>query len=180
MAKNKKSREARRERPHFNAVDAMIVILVIVAVVGVYFRYNIIDLLRADPANDEYVVAFEIENIRYTTPSYINIGDTVRFASNGETLGTLLSASENVSALNTAPSSIYVVNENGHSDQIFYPEQTRVDATGRILAVGSYSADGGFYVGGDTYISAGQKISVTTELVTVDIKLTSIEAYLGN
>lgn len=177
MAKLKTSKADRRDRPHFNAVDAMIIILVVFAVIGIYFKYNIIDLLTADSPNDEYIVSFSIKDIRYTTPNYMDIGDTVYFASSGEELGTLLSASENQSVLNTAPSSVYVADGEGSAQQVFYPEQTRVDATGRLLCVGSYTPEGGFCIGGDTYIAAGQTVSVYTERVSVVLTVTSIEAY---
>ena len=178
MKNTKLAKAEKKNTPHFNAVDAMIIILVIVAIVGIYFRHTIVDFLTEGRNDDEYVISFSIEDIRYTTPNYINVGDSVYFASNGELLGTLLSASENQGALDITVGSKYVTDSNGEVHEIFYPkEETRVNAKGRILCVGSYSEEGGFCMGGSTYIAAGQSIEVYTEFVSVNITVTSVELY---
>ncbi|MBQ8140867.1 MAG: hypothetical protein IJ038_04130 [Clostridia bacterium] len=178
MNKIKRSKADRKTAPHFNAVDAMIIILVIVAIVGIYFRHNIIEFLTDDRNDDEYVVSFAIEDIRYTTPNYMNVGDSVYFSSDGELLGTLMSESENQGALNITPASKYFTDSNGEVHEIFYPnEESRVNARGRLLCVGSYNEEGGFCIDGSTYIAAGQSIEVYTEFVSVNITVTSIEIY---
>ena len=180
MSKHKMTKEERKNAPHFNAIDAMIIILVILAIVGIYFRHNILELLSSDKNNDQYVVSFSIEDIRYTTPNYINIGDKVYFASNGELLGTLMSESENQSALNITPASKYFTSSDGKIIEAHYPnEESRVNARGRMLCIGGYNEDGGFCIDGKTYIAAGQAIEVHTEYVTVTITVTSIELYEG-
>ena len=180
MSRVKKDKAARKNRPHFNAIDAMIIILVIVAIVGVYFRYTIVDFLTGDRNVDEYVVSFSIEDIRYTTPNYINVGDNVYFASSGELLGILTSESENnKEPLNITLASEKFTDSDGNIVEVFYPEETRVNAKGRILCKGNYSSSGGFSVDGNEYIAAGQSVEVYTEKVTVTLKITSIERYEG-
>lgn len=178
MSKRKMTKAERKNAPHFNAVDAMIIILVILAIVGIYFRHNILDMLTASKNNDEYVVSFSIEDIRYTTPNYINIGDKVYFASNGALMGTLMSESENQSALNITPASKYFTNSEGKVVEAHYPnEESRVNARGRMLCVGGYNDEGGFCIDGKTYIAAGQTVEIYTEYVTVTVTVTSIELY---
>ena len=180
MSRVKKDKTARKNRPHFNAIDAMIIILVIVAIVGVYFRYTIIDFLTGDRNIDDYVVSFSIENIRYTTPNYMNVGDKVYFASSGELLGTLTSESENnKEPLNITLASENFTDSNGNIVEVFYPEESRVNAKGRMLCKGNYSYAGGFSVDGNEYIAAGQSVEVYTEKVTVTLKKTAIEKYEG-
>ncbi len=178
MSRQKKTKAEKRNSPHFNAVDAMIIILVILAVVGIYFRHNILDILSEGKNNDEYVVSFSIEDIRYTTPNYINVGDKVYFESNGELMGTLMSESANQGALNITPASEYFTDSSGKVVEAHYPnEESRVNARGRMLCVGGYNSDGGFCIDGKTYIAAGQTVEVYTELVTVTLTVTSIELY---
>ena len=178
MSKEKKSKAERKNTPHFNAIDAMIIIFAITIIVGVYFRYNIMDVLTESRNDDEYVVSFSIEDIRYTTPNYITVGNKVYFASSGELLGTLLSASENQGALNVTPASKYFTDSSGKIVEVFYlNEEYRVDAQGRLLCVGSYSDNGGFCIGGNIYVASGQSIQVYTEMVSMTITVTAIEIY---
>ena len=178
MAKIKKTKAERADRPRFNALDAFIIILVLAAVVGVYFRYSIIDLLKSDSNSEKYVITYSLDDIRYTTPSYIKVNDKVYFASDGKLFGTLLSESENQGALNIVPASKEFVDSKGEIKEVFYPNnESRVTAKGRLLCEGYYDEDGGFFVDGNVYIAAGQSVSVRTETVSVTMRVLSIEAY---
>ncbi len=180
MSRKKKNKEEKKNSPHFNAVDALIVILAIIAVVGIYFRYNILDFLSASKNNDEYVVSFSIENIRYTTPNYINVDDKVYFGSDGELFGVLMNESENQGALNITPASEFFTDSSGKVVEAFYPsENSRVDAKGRLLCEGVYDSEGGFSVKGKTHIAPGQTVSVYTEKVTFSLIVTEIAIYEG-
>ncbi len=179
MSRVKKDRADRKKRPHFNAVDAMIIILVIAAIVGVYFRYTIIDFLTKDRNIDNYVVSFSIEDIRYTTPKYVRVGDKVYFESDGELFGTLISESEkNKEPLNITLASKNFTDSKGNIIEVFYPEETRVNAKGRMLCQGSYN-ESGFALDGSRYIAAGQSVDVYTDNVSVTLKIISIERYEG-
>ena len=177
-SKVKKVKTGKANAPHFNVLDAMIIILIIAAVVGIYFRHEIIDLLIDDKNTDEYVVSFSIENVRHTTQSYIHVGDNVYFKSDGELMGSLMSASENELSLDIAPALAYFTNSSGEIKAVRYPdEQSRIDASGRLLCKGNYDENGGFSIDGDTYIAAGQSIEVYTEKVTFVLKVVSIDIY---
>lgn len=180
MSKVKKDKAVLKNRPRFNAVDAMIIILVIAAIVGVYFRYTIIDFLTRDRNIESYVVSYSIEDIRYTTPNYISVGDKVYFESDGELMGELISESEkNKEPLNITLASKNFTDSKGNIVEVFYPEETRVNAKGRMLCLGSYSETGGFSLEGNRYIAAGQYVDVYTDNVTVTLKITAIELYEG-
>ncbi len=164
-----------KKSPRFGVLDAVIILLIIVAVVGVYFRYNILELVNGTKNLEDYTVSYSIENIRYTTPNYINTGDEVYFAEDGEHFGTLINASENMGALSITPASEYFTTSNASVVEVFYPDsQSRVDAKGRLTCHGTYSDDGGFLVNGSVFIASGQKINVKTENVTVTIQIDEI------
>lgn len=160
----------------FKALDVVILVLILLAVVGVYFRYNILDTLTGAKNLKDYVISFEIDNVQYKTEDYINIGDKVSY-NNGEELGTIIEASANTkNALIVYPTTVdYVPNGSTLAEELSYPENTRIDAEGRIKCRGSYTADGGFLLKGKTPVSVGDKISVKTELVTVQISVTNID-----
>ena len=179
MAK-KKINEKNKVVPRFTVLDAVIVLVVILAVLGIYFRQTIVDFFSGSDNLKEYAVSYSIKNIRYTTPDYINVGDELYFSSNGELLGTILNDSENMGALALNVASEYMTDSNGKIVKVSYPENTRVDATGRFLCLGKYYSDGGFLVNGSEYIAPGNVINVQTELVTFSITILEINEYNEN
>ena len=168
--------EKTKKSPRFGILDAVIILLIVAVIAGVYFRYQLMDWITAQRNLREYNVTFAIDNIRYTTPNYINVGDEIYFA-NGDTFGTLIEESDGASniKLSITPASESFT-ENGEVFTLFYPnDESRVDVRGRIRCTGTFSADKGFLVNGSTYVAAGQVIRSQTELVTVDLRILSIE-----
>ncbi len=173
-----KKQKKQRNIPRFGVLDAVIILLVIVAVVGVYFRYNIVDLVSGTSNMDEYVVSYSIEDIRYTTPNFINVGDKMYFSDTGEEFGDLIASSGNMAALSVTPASEYFTDKNGALVEVMYPNsQSRVDAKGRLTCVGRFSENGGFFVGGSTFIASGQYIGVNTDYVSVTIRVDEIAVF---
>ena len=165
--------------PRFGILDVIIILLIIVAVVGVYFRYNILDWISSTQNISDYTVSYTVEDIRHTTPSYVKIDDEVYFASSGERLGVLISAEEKSpeALLRTLPASEYFTKTDGTIVKVMYPDdQHRTDAKGRLICQGRYSEESGFLVNGSTYIAPGQKIDVRTELVSITIRIEEITA----
>ena len=168
-----------KKTPRFSVLDAVIILLVIIAVVGVYFRYNIIGFITGAQNLDDYAISYSIKDIRYTTPNYMSVGDEVYFAEDGEHFGTLINASENMGALSITPASKYFTTSNAEVVEVFYPDsQSRVDAFGRLSCRGRYSSDGGFLLNGSVYLAAGQYVNVQTESVSVTIRIEDISFYV--
>ncbi len=178
MKNQKNVSESEKRFPHFGVLDAVIILLVITALVGIYFRYNIMDTILQSKNLKTYTVTFSIDNIRYTTPNYVNIGDEVYFGETGKHFGTLIQESDGMSemAFSLAPASEYFTSEDGQVVKVSYPNnESRVDARGRLNCEGSVSELGGFLVGGSTYIAPGQTVNIRTEKVSVSIRILSIE-----
>ncbi len=163
----------------FGILDVVIILVIIIAVVGVYFRYSIIDFFAGTQSLEKYTISYSIENIRYTTVNYINIGDKVYFADDHDEFGTLTNVAENnIRAVNHTPASELFTKSNGEIVEIIYPnDQSRVDATGRLDCMGRYSDEGEFLVNGSTYISAGQYVNVQTDYVSVTIRIGEIAEF---
>lgn len=160
---------------HFNVVDALIIIVLIAVVLGIYFRFNVVEMFGSKERTEAYNVSFSVDNIRYTTPSYVNVGDKVYFGDTGELFGVLNSESENQSVLSITPASEIFVDSSGNIQEVYYENETRVDAKGRIECQGTYAKDAGFCVGGTRYLAPGQTVEINTELVTFVITITSID-----
>lgn len=178
----KNTTEKSIKSPRFGVLDFVIILLIVVAVIGVYFRYNIIDFFEETQNIKEYSVSFSIKNIRYTTETFIEIGDKVYFVSNGEEFGTLTNPSENTSKpINSKPSTETFTDSKGEIVEVMYPNsESRIDAQGRMICSGRYSDDGGFLVNGSTFIASGQYVDVRTEYVTVTIRIDDIDPIEKN
>ena len=179
MSKVKKEKtEKRANRPRFNVLDAVIILLVIAAVVGVYFRYSILDFLTSDRNSQKYVVSYSIDNMRATTSDYFIVGDKVYFDSDGELFGTLLSESQNKEPLSEGPAYESFADSKGEVHKVPYPDMNnRVSAKGRLLCEGKYNENGGFSVDGKSFVAPGQQIKVYTERVSFTLTVTSVEPY---
>lgn len=168
--------EKEKRTPRFGVLDAVIILLVVFLIAGIYFRSNIIEWVANQRNVREYTVTFAVDNIRYTTPNYINVGDLVTFASSGEEFGTIIEESDGMSniALSVTPAR-ELFTDDGEVIEVFYPNnESRVDVKGRLQCRGTYSEDGGFLVNGSTYLSAGQTVTARTELVTLELRILEI------
>ena len=174
---NVKDNEKNNGGVRFRALDIVIIILILAAVAGIYFRYNILDTLTGRLNQKDYIISFEINDIMYSTENYINIGDKVYYNSgSGENVGKLIEASEDSkNALSVRYAKIDIIPEGEKQVyEAYYPKDTRIDASGRMLCSGTYSVAGGFLLNGTDHVSAGDKLAVRTDLVTVEIVITDI------
>ncbi len=184
MKKNKRQRKE-RTTPRFGVLDAIIILLIVVAVVGVYFRYNIIDFVSATQNLEDYTIEYSIKNIRYSTQRYVDIKDDVYFASDGKYFGWIASASDsNEQYWSWQTTTATFITSSGEIKDVGYPEEdsenSRIDANGRLVCSGKYSSDGEFLVNGTKYIAAGQLIDVKTEYVSVTLCVENISPFEQN
>ena len=167
--------EKSKKLPRFGALDAFIILIAILLIVGVFFRYKLLDAISAQMNLSSYDVSFSVDNVRYTTPDYINIGDEVYFKDTGVKLGEIAKESENMGALTVAPASEIFTDSSGNIIEVHYPNETRVSFSGKLVCSARTSETGGILINGSTYIAPGQEIEVATELVSMTIRVTNIE-----
>ena len=172
--KNKEKKPGRL--PKFHILDAAIIILILSAVLGIYFRYNVFDMLGNYKEQDTAQIVFSVKNIKETTKSFIKINDEVYFKDDGSKLGTIIQGEENSNdaLVGIVPATATFV-ENGNLITVSDPSGTRINATGRIRCKGLFSDDGSFKLNGTEYLSSGQTKVICTELVTVEITILKIE-----
>ncbi len=162
-----------------NALDIFIIILVIVSIVGIVYRQYTSKLPTKTEAEGAYEVYFSVKDISFTVPSYLNTDDNIYFES-GEFFGKLLNNNDvdTTSALVVTSASVVLTDENGDYVSTMYPDGSRVDANGSILCKCTKTEDGRYLLGGTRYITPGESISVRTELVDLEITVTSIAEYI--
>ena len=164
--------------PKFKILDAVIILLILVSVLGIYFRYNIMDIISSARNLESYAVSYSIENMRSTTAECMDVGDKLYFADDGTELGSFINGSDNTGLFSLrAPTTQSFTKANGETVDLRYPNENRIDVQGRFVCRGRYSDDGSFLVNGTRHISNGQLISIHTEMVTVTLKIHGIEAH---
>ncbi|MBE6667008.1 MAG: hypothetical protein E7607_01690 [Ruminococcaceae bacterium] len=170
------------KRARIKALDIVIILLIITSLVGVYFRYSLLDTLNGRKNMKEYAVHFEIKDIKYTTADFFSIGDKFYFYEEGVFLGELLGVSDtSKNALSTPNATKYVVpDDSSDIKSISYPDKTRIDATGRLKCIGKYSEANVFLLDGKRPISPNDTIKIRTEYVTVTIRITEITSIDDN
>ncbi len=165
----------------FNILDAIIILLLILAVLGVSFRHTLIRALGFSEEMSEYSVSFSLSAVSYTLPGFLKEGDILYF-STGERVGELLGVASFSSHTNKSagsdtlilkPASKYIRDSEDRAVLAEYPEFTHVDAIGAFLCEGS-AADGYFRLGGEQYLAVGQKITLYTDTVTLHMIITGI------
>ena len=163
--------------PRFSVLDVVIILLVILSVVGIYFRYNIVDLVSSARNLQSFTVSYTIENMRSTTTECMDVGDKIYFADDGELLGSFISGLDNSGLFSSnAPATHSLTKSNGETINVPYPDSSRVDVQGRFVCEGRYSDDGSFLVNGVRYMSEGEFVNVRTERVTVTLRIYDIAA----
>ncbi len=160
--------EKKAGKIRFNLIDLVLIIAVLSCVVGIYLRYNAADKFGVNHELDSFTVSFEIENIRYTSADAFHEGDLFYLDEKNQTLGNLIAIDS------TAPSKTVYIDSKGNYKTLYYPEDSRIDLTGRVLAEGIMT-ERGFLLGGNTYLAPGETYYVETPYINVNITVTAIE-----
>ena len=73
----------------FNILDAVILLLIILCVVGFCFRYTVTESLGLGEELQDYRIRFEVTGERYILPNLLFKGETLYYA-DGTVAGTLM------------------------------------------------------------------------------------------
>lgn len=152
----------------FNAIDLVIIILVVGCIAGLALRYQLINVLHSQSESNGANVSFYLSNIRSTSENYFNEGDTFYLANEDIEFGTLLSG------FRFEPAAQYNMRSDGK-----YVKTTAVngrsDMYGTLKADGRFAESGEFLLGGTKYIAAGSELSIFSNNIEVTVIITDIE-----
>ena len=164
MAVNHKN-EKKPSKYRFNIIDAFIILVVVLCIVGIYFRSNIESWMGERKDLKDYQITFVVEKIKSTSDQYIAVGNEVR-TENGVSLGT-------ISSFSSFPAKAYVNDASGASVEVSYPKDTYIDITVVMDCRGRQKEDG-FYLGGTYLLSPGTQIGAETEIMNFTFTVTNI------
>ena len=174
MAQKEQKKERKpSSRIRFNIIDLVIVIALLACVAGVYLRYNFGEQYGVEHELAQYEITFEVTNIRYTSVDAFPEGDAVYLKNGGKYMGSIIGIDS------TTPSEMVYTDLSGNIIQIYYPENSRIDLVGRLLASGTMTA-GGFMLDGNTHLAAGTSYAVQTPHIDVTLVITDISPVNAN
>ena len=160
-------------RIRFNVVDAVLILLAILAIVGVWQRKNLQRLFDSGEALESYTVTFEIKKIRSTTADLLEKG-TEFYLQDQNTRVSLGTLAEQVS---TSAATVYLQDKDGNTVKAVYPQDNfeyLLDAGGMLNCRG-IEHDGVFLLEGKTYLAVNQVVAAYTETADFEIRITSIQ-----
>ena len=166
----------------FNILDAVIVLLVVLCILGICFRYSIMDSLGLGSELAEYTVEFSVTGLDGTVPEFLGKGNALYFA-DATPAGVLCGVSDfsNMTAISAGsatliikPYTTYVDDGKGAVVSAAYPESKLVNADGAFRCNGAYGSDGRFVVEGNSFITVGQTVTLYTDTVTLTVTITDI------
>ena len=168
------AREERKPKTHlrFNLLDAVLILLAVLCVVGVWQRHNLQKLFASDAETESFAVTFEIKQLRSTTVDLLEKDTAFYLVEQGEeiALGVL---QERVSA---SAATVYLQDAAGNTVTAVYPEDNYrylLDVNG-ILTCRGVMSDGTFLLNGRTYLAVNQVMAVYTEAADLEIRITGI------
>ena len=166
------------EKKHFNIIDVMIIICVLLITLGIIFRAQIIESFNSGGKQTTFTVTFEAENVSADVAAMITDGSSVTWIEKSLKLGTL-------SGLTRENSVIYVPNTVTESALPFGESNTYKDGTYNkvtssdlVTVKGSFTAQGnqnkGCYVNGTDFLAAGMTVTLATATAQITAVITSI------
>jgi len=160
-------------RIRFNVVDAVLILLAILAIVGVWQRKNLQKLFETGEALESYTVTFEIKKIRSTTVDLLEKG-TALYLEDNDTQVSLGTLAEQVS---TSAATVYLQNNEGETVKAVYPQDSfeyLLDANG-VLNCRGIEHEGTFLLEGKAYLAVNQVVRAYTETADFEIRITGIQ-----
>ncbi len=151
-------------RGSFNIIDVAIILLVIVCIIAIYLRFDR-ETEIALGEGELYTVEFVCEKARYTTEDYVRGDMDVFLSETNRSLGVL--------GQTVIKPSFEERTVNGRKIIVHYPSDTLVDIYSSVDVRGVMT-DGGFLIGGDTYIAPNSLLDISGKNVDLTVRIISI------
>ena len=151
----------------FNIIDVFLIVIVVLCVLGIYFRAEIAEKIGLEKDLEEYKLGFKITEIRYTSAEYLQSGNAVYFDGGSILFGTIDGKCQE------RPSEVYIDGPDGVPVKVIYPKDTYIDVFGTLKCIGLMKEDG-FYLDGTYSLAPGSAVNVRTEMLNFTIIITDI------
>ena len=178
--RNNEVKNAKKLR--FNAVDILIIFLVVVCIIAAVLRFTVLDDIFENKAEKEYIISFRIDSLTYSQIESIRLateetdieGNWI-YLSDGKTkLGEIIKLGEQ------NKETLVFVNDKGENITAEYAEGESEEnvtwtVTGTISCFGVYNDTNGFLLNGKLYIASNSELEVFTKYCDFTLTVLDIE-----
>ncbi len=161
------------EKKHFNIIDVMIIIGILLIVIGIIFRAQIIGIFIDNGKQTSYTVSFEADSVPNNVAEKILEQNKVTWVEKSASLG-------NIFEIEKKPAIIYVPNIVGSVLNHPYKDGTysKIESDDYKTITGKFTAQGnsndGCYINGTQFLAAGMTITLATSTTEFEVIITSI------
>ncbi len=156
----------RRTKKRLNAVDFVIIILVIGCIAGVIARYNIVDRIVVNKYRDEVKISFKVSGISADIADNIKNGDTFYIDASSQELGDVISSE-------VSDARVLVPDEN--SSFSVTQDTSKKDVICTLKGFGIMGEDG-FMLGGTEFLAPGDEVVIRSRQVQLSVIITEISS----
>ena len=166
------------EKKHFNVIDVMIIICVLLITLGIIFRAQIIESFNSGGKQTTFTVTFEAENVDVSLSELITDGLSVTWIEKELRLGTLSGITKEASVIYVpnvvVDASILPGEDSSYKDGTYNKVTSNdlVDIKGTFTAQGNSS--NGCYINGTDFLAAGMTVTLSTPTAQITAVITSI------
>ena len=138
----------------FNVIDLIIVLFILLAAVGIVWRYNLADKINLNATGETFEIEFLIQNIQEASQDFLQPGESFYITIESIEIGTIQKIIEVRN-----PALFYDRDKNGN---IVRSELNgRIDVTGVMISKGRVTDDG-YMINGNAYVAANKDFLVHT------------------
>ncbi len=153
----------------FNVIDIILVLVIILAVGGIFIRSGIGEKISVSSQSEEVEIRFLALNVDHAAGDFFIEGDTAYLNSTGKEIG-------NISSEKTiVPAEKLITLADGTIIKTESHDARKIDVRGGILASGVFTEDGSFMLDGNTCLVPGMTLSFHTDNLIVSTIITEIK-----
>ena len=145
----------------FNAIDFLILLVIIAAIVSVVFRSSLKDEIASIRSNETIEYTIRITNVQKQSYDIIDLDDKLYASSDDKFLGTVVEKS-------SRPAETYIALVNGDIKKTYIPD--RIDITLTLECPGRVTEEG-CMIDGNYFIASGSYISAYTNLLSFNFEV---------
>lgn len=152
------------EKKHFNIIDVLIIIGILLIILALIFRAQIIAVFDDRGKSTECRITVIADEVPTNSATSLRIGDKITWLDRSASLGT-------IETVNINRSTVYVPNPDGSYTPVVSDSLYQVTCT----LVTTCLADNGCYIDGKYFIAKGMSLLLSNETSQFTVTVVSVE-----
>jgi len=153
----------------FNVIDIILVLIILLAVGGIFVRSGIGEKISISSKSEEVEIRFLALDLDHAAGDFFIEGDLAYNNSTGKAIGSISSEKTIV------PAEKLITLADGTIIKTESLDARKIDVRGGIIATGVFDEDGSFMLDGNTCLTPGMSLSFHTDNIIVTTIITEIK-----